>query len=44
MKPLVFVLMILYIISPGARSPGLIDDLIVFLVSSGYLASGRNDD
>lgn len=44
MKPLVFVIMIIYIISPVDLAPGFIDDLIVLLVSSGYLVSGENDD
>lgn len=42
MKPLVLIIMILYIISPVDLAPGLIDDLIVFLVSGGYLMSGGN--
>ena len=41
MKLVVFIVMILYIISPVDLAPGFIDDLIVFLVSSGYLMSGK---
>ncbi len=44
MKLIVFGIMILYLISPVDLSPGFLDDLIVMLVSGGYLMSGKSNE
>lgn len=44
MKLIVFGIMVLYLISPVDLAPGFIDDLIVMLVSGGYLMSGDSND
>lgn len=43
MKLIVFGIMILYLISPVDLAPGFLDDLIVMLVSGGYLMSGKSN-
>ncbi len=43
MKLIVFGIMIIYLISPVDLAPGFIDDLIVMLVSGGYLMSGKSN-
>ena len=43
MKLIVFGIMIIYLISPVDLAPGLLDDLIVMLVSSWYLMSGKSN-
>lgn len=44
MKLIVFGIMIIYLISPVDLAPGFLDDLIVMLVSGGYLMKGNGDD
>lgn len=44
MKLIVFILAVVYLISPVDLMPGLIDDIIVMLISGGYLMTSKANE